>query len=169
MATQGLSDLGEEWMQKFAWRQDLLGTRDTTITFLLYLDSTDYNNDGNVEGDQLTDASDIGAVTTEPGDGNYVRTAKTLDQDPDSNSGDGFYITQDANGDIEVRAQPSFDVTNTTGYVDAWAAVVDFQSDVVNSEAGQNTHLIATGKFDGGALNLEQSTDVNVDAYITLD
>lgn len=169
MASTGLTDLGEEWFQKYAFRQDLINARDTTITFLLYLDSTDTDDDGSVEGDQLTDASDIGAITSEPADGNYARVDMTLDQDPAANSDDGFYLTVNSNGNIRAQARPSFDVTGTTGFADAWAAIVDFQSTIVNSEAGENTHLIGTGKFNGGGLNLEQSTEINVDANFNLN
>lgn len=169
MASTGFTDLGEEWAQKILFRQDLETARDTEITFLLYLDSTDTDDDGTIEGDQLTDASDVGAITSEPTDGNYARQTVTLDQDPAANNGDGFALTINDNDNLRAQATPTFDVTSTTGFVDAWAALVTFQSTVVNSEAGENEHLIGTGKFDGGDINLEQAPEVNIEANFNLN
>lgn len=143
MATQGYSNVGEEWAQKWCFRQDVTGIRDTSVEILLYNDTTD----------ALSDSSDIGNITTEPNDGNYVRQTVTLD------SADFSLSFPSA----DVRATTvtvTFDVTNTTGSVDAWGAVVSFQSDVVNSETGQNPHLIATGTFSSVDLSANDKVDV---------
>ena len=134
MATTGYSNVGEEWAQKFAWRQDTI-TRDTTAEILLFDDSTD----------ATSDTSDIGDITTEPTDGNY----------------DG--------GDLRISGTVTFDVDNTTGTVDAWGAVNDFQSDVVNSEAGANPHLLATATFDTGSQDLTNFTSLDVTINLDLN
>lgn len=149
MVSQGLSDFGEEWEHKWAFRQDLI-TRDATVEVLLYDDSTD----------ALTDASDVGDVTTEPTDGNYTRQTFTLD------SGD-VSVTRPA-GDIRVEATVTFDVADTTGTVDASMCVVDFQSDVVNGETGPNPHHIYSGTLDIGSVDLAQFTSLEVTPRLDL-
>jgi hypothetical protein len=150
MVSTGLSDYGEEWEHKFAFRQDLLGTRDTTLEVLLYDDSTD----------AISDADDIGAVTTEPSDGNYARQTLTLDSSDMSLSIVG--------GDIRVEGDVTFDVAGTTGTVDASMVVVDFQSDVVNSETGQNPHHIYSATLDIGSVDLAQFTVLDVTPRLDL-
>lgn len=144
MPSIGYSDFGEEWAQKFAWRQDTLGTRDTTLEVLLYNQS-----------DSITDSDDVGAVTTEPTDGNYSRDTLTLDSTDISLS-----VT---NGNLEISGTATFDLTNTTGTYNAYMVVLDFQSDVVNSETGQNPHHIFSAtlpSFD--AENFDSGFDVDI-------
>jgi len=150
VVSTGLSDYGEEWEHKFAFRQDLLGTRDTTVEVLLFDDSTD----------SLTDSSDVGDITTEPTDGNYARQTFTLDSSD---------VTLSVNnGDLRAEATVTFDVDGTTGTVDASACVVDFQSDIVNSEAGQNPHHIYSATLDIGSQNLSNFTSIEVTAQLDL-
>jgi hypothetical protein len=149
MTSTGLHDTGEEWKQKTAYRQDLISTRDADIEVLLYDDATD----------ALTDASDVGDVTTEPTDGNYTRKTLTLD---------GANLTLEvASGDVRVTGTVTFDVTDTTGTVDAWATVVSLQSDVVNSEGSLNPHLLASASF--GSTDLSNYSSVDVTVSIDLD
>lgn len=151
MVSTGLSDYGEEWEHKWAFRQDLLGTRDTTVEVLLYDDSTD----------SISDSDDVGAVTTEPNDGNYTRQTFTLDSSDVTISQEG--------GNIRAEATVTFDVTNTTGSVDASMCVVSFQSDVVNSETGQNPHHIYSATLDIGDSDLSKFTSIEVTPRLDLN
>jgi hypothetical protein len=150
MTSTGLSDFGEEYEHKYAFRQDLLGTRDTTVEVLLYDDSTD----------TIGDADDVSAVTTEPTDGNYARQTFTLDSTDVS-------ITQEG-GDIRAEATVTFDVDGTTGTVDASMCVVDFKSDVVNAETGQNPHHIYSATLDIGSQDLSNFTSIEVTPRLDL-
>jgi len=132
MATDGYSDLGEEWSQKFTLRQDTI-TRNTTVEVLLYDDATD----------GITDSDDVGNITTELSDGNYTRQTVTLDSSDISLS--------TASGDLRAEAVVTFDLTNTTGTFDAFGLVNTFQSDIVLSEGSANPHLIGTGLNSGGS------------------
>jgi hypothetical protein len=150
MVSQGYHNVGEEWAHKNAFRQDLI-TRDTTVEVLLYDDSTD----------SLTDASDVGDITTEPTDGNYTRQTFTLDSTD---------LTLSTSGsDIRASATVSFDVADTTGTVNASGVVVDFQSDVVNSETAQNPHLLYTGTLDIGSIELDNFTALQVTPRLDLN
>jgi len=131
MVSTGYTDVGEEWSQKLTWRSDLV-TRDTTIDVLLYDDSTD----------ALDDTSDIGDITTELTGGSYTRQTLNLDSTDISLSVN--------NGNLRVVGTVTFDLNGTTGTFDAYGLLVDFQSDIVNSETGQNEHLVATATLDGG-------------------
>jgi len=148
MVSTGYTNVGEEWSQKSSWRQDLI-TRDTTLEILVFDDSTD----------ATSDTSDIGDITTEPTDGNYTRQTLTLDSADVSLSVEG--------GDLRASGTVTFDMDGTTGTASAWGAVVDFQSDVVNSETGQNPHLISTATFDAGSQDLSNFTSLEV--IINLD
>lgn len=149
MTSTGLSDLGEEWEHKNAFRQDLI-TRDTTFEVLLYDDSTD----------SLTDASDVSDITTEPTDGNYTRQTFSLD---------GSDVTLSVvDGDIRAEATVTFDVDGTTGTVDASACVVSFQSDIVNSETEQNPHHIYSATLDIGSQDLSNFTSIEVTPRLDL-
>ena len=131
MVSTGYTDVGEEWSQKLTWRSDLV-TRDTTIDVLLYDDATD----------ALDDTSDIADITTELSGGSYVRQTLNLDSSD---------ITLSVNnGNLRVVGTVTFDLNGTTGTFDAYGLLVDFQSDIVNSETGQNPHLVATALLDGG-------------------
>jgi hypothetical protein len=124
-----LTDLGEEWMVKTN-----LDTE--TVDVGLYNDSTD----------SIGDSDDVGAITTEPSDGNYTRqTGETLS-------------AADISGDwgVDNDNTVSFDVTNTTGTVDSYFFVANFQADDTG-DGSANDHLVVTG-------SLSQSYDLsNVD------
>ena len=123
MVSEGYHDVGEEWAQKLAFRQDEI-TRETTVEVLLYDDDTD----------ALTDADDVGDITTEPTDGDYERQTFTLDsEDVELSVSDG---------QILAEASVLFDLTDTTGTVNASGTVIEFQSDVFNDEEGENPHLL---------------------------
>lgn len=154
MTATGLHDTGEEWAWKTTYRQDLIGTRDTEVEVLLYNDNTDVDGDGVSDGDQLTDASDLGGITTEPTDGNYVRKSLGLD-------GTALSLSV-ASGDIRVTGTVTFDTTNTTGTVDAYAVVVTFQSDIVNAETAANPHLLTSATIGTTDLSNYGSIDVEV-------
>lgn len=148
MTSTGYHDTGEEWAQKLTWRQDLI-SRDASVTVLLYNDSTD----------ALSDSSDVGAITTEPTDGNYARQTLSLD-------GTAISLST-SSGDVRASGTVVFDTENTTGTVDAYAVIATFQSDVVNSESSENNHLITSagvGTHDLGADNIDQlDVKVNLD------
>jgi len=150
MASTGYTDVGEEWSQKSSWRQDLI-TRDTTLEVLVFDDSTD----------ATSDTSDVGDITTEPTDGNYTRQTVTLDSADISLSIDS--------GDLRASGTVTFDMDGTTGTADAWGAVIDFQSDVVNSETAQNPHLISTATFDRGSQDLSNFTSLDVTINLDLN
>jgi len=146
MASSGYTNVGEELAQKLTWRQDLV-TRDTTLEVLVFDDATD----------TTSDTSDVGDITTEPTDGNYTRQTVTLD------SAD-VTLSIDA-GDLRATATVTFDMDGTTGTADAWGAVVDFQSDVVNAEGAQNP----TATFDEGSQDLSNFTSLDVTINLDLN
>jgi len=150
MVSEGYHDTGAEWAHKFAFRQDTI-TRDDTIEVLLYDDSTD----------ALTDSSDVGDITTEPTDGDYARQTFTLD-DTD------VTLSEEA-GQIRAEATVTFDVTDTTGTVDATQTVVDFQSDVVNDESDANPHFLYSATLDFGSADLSQFDNLQTTVVIDLD
>lgn len=149
MVSTGYSDYGEEWAQKLAFRTDLI-TRDATIEVLLYDDSTD----------ALDDTSDVGAITTEPTTGNYTRQTFSVD------SSDVTVSIQ--NGDLRAEATVVFDVDGTTETVDASAAVVSFQSDIVDSDTSQNPHHIYSATLDIGTQDLSNFTSIEVTPQLDL-
>jgi hypothetical protein len=124
-----LTDLGEEWMVKTNLDSE-------SVDIGLYNDSTD----------SIGDSDDVGAITTEPSDGNYTRqTGETLS-------------AADISGDwgVDNDNTVSFDVTNTTGTVDSYFFVANFQADDTG-DGSANDHLVVTG-------SLSQSYDLsNVD------
>lgn len=124
-----LTQFGEEFMIKKALLENL-GTV-TSIEVGLYDDNAD----------SISDTDDVGAITTEPADGNYAR--KSFDFGTTDFS--GLLDGGDVAGFIKDH---TFDVTNTTGEVDSYFIVINFQSTIVNSESGQNKHLIGTGALE---------------------
>jgi hypothetical protein len=149
MTTTGYSNVGEEWAQKLAFRSDLI-TRDLTIEIILFEDAVD----------QTDDTSDVSDITTEPTTGNYSGQTFTLD------SNDVTLSTQ--GGDIRAEATVVFDLAGTTETVDASAAIVDFQSDIVNSETTQNPHLLFAASLDIGSQDLSNFTSIEVTPQLDL-
>ena len=150
MVSTGYHETGAEWAHKFAFRQDTI-TRDDTIEVLLYDDSTD----------ELTDSSDVGDITTEPDDGDYARQTFTLD-DPDV---DLSFV----DGQLRAEATVVFNVTDTTGEVDATQTIVDFQSDIVNSETEANPHFLYSATLDFGTADLSQFDNLQTTVVIDLN
>lgn len=142
----GTHDTGEEWKQKTLFRQDLIGSRNASVFVGLYDDSTD----------RLTESDDVGAITTEPTTGNYAQQAVSLDSSD-------FSLSQDANSDLAAEYTVTFDVTDTTETVDAAFVVVNFQSDIVNSETSANNHLLASVALGSTKdLSTRSSLDVTI-------
>jgi len=149
MAVNGTHDTGEEFKQKVIYRQDLVNARDTTVNVGLYNDATD----------TLSDGSDIGAITSEPTTGNYSRQSLNLDSND---------ITLSvSNGDLQASGTVTFDVTDTGETVDGFFVVVTFQSDVVNSEASENDHLLISATF--GTTDLSNFTSIDATVEDVLD
>lgn len=121
-----LTDLGEEW----ALKNNL---DNASVTVGLYDDSTD----------TIVDANDLADITTEPSDGNYSRQSANLSAS-DNSAGDWK---------VDNDSQLSFDVTGTTGTVDSYFIVVNFQADDT-SDSAANDHLVVTGA-------LSQSRDLS--------
>ena len=125
MAT-GLHDTGEEYYQ-----DELSGEQ---FDVGLFDDSTD----------NLVDSSDVADITTEPSDGNYTRQTGIT------------FSSADENGDWTLTndSQVSFDVTDTTGDVDSYFIVVNFDSDDASDGGTPTDHLLATGSLSQSyALN----------------
>ena len=150
MVSSGYHETGAEWAHKFAFRQDTI-TRDDTIEVLLYDDSVD----------ELDDTSDVGDITTEPTDGDYARQTFTLD-DPDV---DLSFV----DGQLRAEATVVFDVSGTTGEVDATQTIVDFQSDIVNSETEANPHFLYSATLDFGTADLSQFDNLQTTVVIDLN
>lgn len=127
-----LTDLGEEWMVKN-------NLDAASVDVGLYNDSTD----------SIGDSDDVGSITTELSGGNYSRqTGVSLSASDIS-----------GNWGVDNDNQISFDVTNTSGTVDSYFFVANFQADDTGDGSAQD-HLVLTG-------SLSQSYDIsNVD---TLD
>lgn len=147
MTTDILVDLGEEQLIK----------RGLTVsaTVGLYNDGTD----------ALGDTSDVGDITTEPGNGNYARQSVTLsaadlsgDWGVDNDASFSFDFGDVAQGDAAAQD------------VDAAFVIVNFQADDTNDSAA-NDHLVATAalsqtrntgsvdSIDFGAGDLEITVD----------
>lgn len=98
--------------------------------------------DDSVDG--ITDADDLGAITTEPGDGNYARQAT-----------EGV-TAENIGGDwgIDNDTVITFDVTNTSGTVDSYFFVANFDSAEAGDAGTATDHLVVTG-------SLSQSYDLS--------
>lgn len=120
-----LTDLGEEWMIK-----NNLDTASVDVG--LYNDSSD----------SVSDEDDL-SLSSEPSDGNYTRQT-------------GVAVSaSDISGDwgIDNDGVITFDVSNTTGTVDSYFFVANFEAeDTTDSSA--TDHLVLTG-------SLSQSYDLS--------
>ena len=134
-----LNDLGEEYSIK-------TNLDTVSLDIGLYDDAS-----AGATGDAFSDTSDIATLSSEPGNGNYVRqTAAMSAEDISGNWG------------IDNDAAITFDVTDTTGPVDSWFAVANFTA-VDTSDGGATDHAVCTGalsqEYDLGNLtSLEIST-----------
>lgn len=119
-------DTGEEFERKHIFTNEV--SKPTSITVGLYDDSTD----------ALAESDDVGAITTEPSDGNYTRLTYSF--------GTTDFTSTQSSGDWQAdMADKDFDVTNTTGTVDSYFVVVSFAS---GSETSANNHLYWTESLD---------------------
>lgn len=121
-----LTDLGEEYIITEDLSTD-------SIDVGLYDDSVDV----------ISDPDDLAAITTEPGDGNYVRQT-AVNVSASSISG---------NFGIDNDAKVTFDLQDTTPEVDSYFFVANFQSTVAGDASAQD-HLVLTG-------SLSQTYDLN--------
>jgi len=139
MSNTLLHDHGEEFMQ------DLVISSGKTFDIGLYNDSTD----------TLTDASDVGDITTEPAGSSYSRQ---------SDAATDFTATL-SSGDVQIAGTTqTFDVSDSSQTVDSVFVVVNFASDLVSSDGGTATdHLFYTNALD-------QSYDLSqFDSTVDLD
>jgi len=95
----------------------------TQITFGLYDDSSD----------NLGDSDGLSAINTEPTDGNYSRQTFSLDDTE-------FTVTKNNNDNYQyTKDEFEWDVGGTTGSVDSWFAIINFES---------SDTLVYTGSLD---------------------
>lgn len=120
-----LTDLGEEYTLETA-------LEGVSLTVGLYDDSTD----------SIGDTDDVDDITSEPSDGNYSRQSMT-----------GTLTDTDGDWQIENDGELTFDVTDTTGTVDSYFIIANFQADDT-SDTEDEDHLVATGA-------LSQSRDLS--------
>ena len=130
-----LTDLGEEWLMKN-------NTDTASLDVGVYDDSTD----------AITDTEDLSDITTEPSDGNYSRQTGIAMSASDLSGDWGF------DNDSKV----TFDMTNTTGSVDSYFIVANFQASDTG-DGGANDHLIATGALSQ-PYNLSNLTQLEISA-----
>lgn len=114
-----LTDYGEEWMIK-------TNLDTASVDVGLYNDSTD----------SIADPDGLSSITTEPGDGNYIRQADI------SVSASDF----SGNWGVDNDAKVTFDVTDTTGDVDSYFFVANFTSDDAG-DGSATDHLVLTGSL----------------------
>lgn len=138
-----LTDLGEEYIIK----NDLDGA---SIDVGLYNDSVD----------GIGDADDLSAITTEPSDGNYTRQT-------------GVSISaSDISGDwgVDNDTVVSFDVSGTSGDVDSYFFVANFQASDTGDSSSQD-HLILTGSLSQSyALSNVDTLEISADtAGVTIN
>lgn len=120
-----LTDLGEEWM--------ITNNLDSvSVDVGLYNDATD----------AVSDTDDL-PLSTEPSDGNYVRQTGQAVSASDISG----------NWGVDNDSVVTFDVTNTTGTVDSYFFVANFQANDTGDGAATD-HLVLTG-------SLSQSYDLS--------
>lgn len=104
-----------------------------------------------VRGDNLFDNDDIGDISTEPSDGNYSRQT-------------GSFSKNDVNGDwrLETDSDTVFDMTDTTGRIDAGAVIVNYQSSDTG-DGSANDHILFTFSLEQDYL-LENTDQLTINA-----
>lgn len=126
MGLNSLHDFGEEYYQR-TQTGDL--TPVSSFTIFLY-DSSD----------GLTESSDIGSVTTEPGNTNYNRQSVTASNITFGQSG----------GDVFTDLpNVTFDLSDnsTSNTVDSWGIIFNAQLSTVVSDGSATDHILATGSL----------------------
>lgn len=119
-----ITTLGAEFVVKLIFTDEV--TKPTSTAIGLYDSQTD----------SLTEDSDVGAITSEPSDGNYAQLAYSFGTTD-------FASLNNSDGDWQADfAEKSFDVVNTTGYVDSYFEVVAFMAE---GESATNPHLFTFG------------------------
>lgn len=99
------------------------------ITVGLFNDSTD----------NLSDSDDIGAINTEPNDGNYTRKTFTFGTSDIS-------VSKDTSGNFRYTVKDFIiDVVGTTGVVDSFFVLISFNG---QGDSSQTQHLVYTGALD---------------------
>jgi len=138
-----LTVTGEQFFVEATFRTDLI-TRPSSVDIMVYNDSTD----------TLADTDNLSDVTTEPAGGNYQRQSVNLDQST---------VTLSENGSNNWQAvfdQVSFDTSDSTQTVDAYAVVATF--DATNSTGGNSgDNLIVAGSL-GTSYDLSNVDTLNV-------
>jgi hypothetical protein len=105
-----------------------------TVTVSLFNDATD----------SLTDADDLGAITTEPSGTAYSRQSATVT------------LSQARDGDAKLDVDDvTFDVSDSTQSVDSCVIIVNFTS----SQAGAGDHLFFTAPLTDASGD-PQTTDL---------
>lgn len=139
---------GEEYIQKAAWRTDLL-TRPTNIEIGLF-------NSDDLTVDDNTDIADITGAGAEPSGGNYSRNSVALD------SAD-IAISENGSGDWEIDvADQVFTPDGTDSkIVDAYFVILPFTSSTAG-DSSANDHVMFTG-------DLSQDRDLSQISELTLD
>lgn len=121
---ENLTTLGAEFMIKTFFTTE--ATKPSSVAIGLYDDATD----------GLSESSDMGAITTEPTDGNYARLTYSFGT-TDYSSG------QNADSDWQAQfASKTFDLANTTGSADSYFIVANFTA---GSDSSAADHLFAFG------------------------
>jgi len=137
MADQ-LFNLGEEFTTKHDWRN-------TDIELGLYNDSAD----------SLADSADVGDISTEPTDGNYTRQTVTITDAE----------VQKINGNWGWQVTVTFDVTDTTGDIDAGFCVTPFETEETGDTSATD-HLIFA-KYADSTLTLDGYDEIDATFFLT--
>lgn len=169
--TTGLHNTGEEFLldRAFALEHDGSTAPESTVELTLFLDAATSSDDGSITGDELTDDSDIGGITTEPDTATtYDRQTLTFGNAHDDGSAPGFTIQKNASGNYEaLLGDVTFDTSQITSGdetpipVDAYAVIVEYDSDEAADGGTPAKHLFFTG-------DLAQEFDLNDISEFTL-
>lgn len=148
MVSSGFHDVGEEYVSKLLWRSDLIA-KPGSMDILLYEDLID----------TLEDDDDIAQITSEASGGNYSRQQVDIDST-------AITLSQTVEEVLKGSFSVTFNVRNTGGTVDAWAAVASFQSDIVNAESSANPHVLVSASLDQGQVSLAANDEITVEGSV---
>jgi len=126
MGLGSLHDYGEEYYQRTQ-----TGDLSPVSTFTIFL----YDS-----SDSLTESSDVGDVTSEPGNTNYSRQSVQASNITFGQSG----------GDVFTDVpNVTFDFTDnsTSNTVDSWGIIFNAQLSTVVSDGSATDHILATGSL----------------------
>lgn len=102
-----------------------------------------------VDGDDLAEDSTLADVNTEPSDGNYARQQATLNT-----------AKQSGDWNLDNGSVISFDMNGTTGTVDAYIVIANFDSD---DAGGTGDHIVNTGNLSQ-EYDLKNLTTLEIEA-----